>query len=638
MYIQHSESHIKFPSTTKHLASPGNALHDLVEEAPPGGPGSDLCAVSVDGLPVELTTTGVDIHLGSAEPASALPEEADDPEEHDDGDGEEGHEETLSVVDLILTGRVESSVESCDEDENTEDKTEPRAIDTTDGVEGDLVESVTVVGPGLAEADVGKADGAPGEESGETGKSKQPVEDGDTGRGEVDETEAAADKDENGRDEGTTRPVDVGEDLGSVTLLGKSSEGTRATIDTGDTDGDDGDEDDDVHEVVETLETGIATDEHEGRGLGVRVGSGGEQGRVVAVDEKTDEEETEDVEQGDTPEDLLDGTGKSLDRVARLSGGETDKLSTGEGEGGSDEDGAEALEAVLESTGIIPVPGTPVLVVTTTGRTATEDEDEGDDHEDDGSRELEDRRPELLLSVSDTTEDADDGDDNKEDSDPDGDADVLIPVLNGDTAHDELERENDGPLENVVPAHGETPGRIDETGRVGVETTRDRVHNGELTKSEDSVEHHDTNDQEVHEERTGSTLAQSTTGTDEETSTDGTTDGNHVKMASLHGAIQLDHTLAVVLHLEGVHAQAGAGPGILIIEGCVNVGARCVDGAGDRLDIDVLLTAVGGGNRVLGRHGGCRVLLRALLLSLPATRGSSRSNAIKRDDREMGVG
>lgn len=32
--------------------------------------------------------------------------------------------------------------------------------------------------------------------------------------------------------------------------------------------------------------------------------------------------------QGDSPEDLLDGTGKSLGRVGRLGSGETDELST----------------------------------------------------------------------------------------------------------------------------------------------------------------------------------------------------------------------------------------------------------------------------------------------------------------------
>lgn len=46
-----------------------------------------------------------------------------------------------------------------------EEKTKIRSIDTTDGLEGDLVESAAVVSPRSAESDVCQTDGAPGEES-----------------------------------------------------------------------------------------------------------------------------------------------------------------------------------------------------------------------------------------------------------------------------------------------------------------------------------------------------------------------------------------------------------------------------------------------------------------------------------------
>lgn len=54
-------------------------------------------------------------------------------------------------------------------------------------------------------------------------------------------------------------------------------------------------------------------------------------------------------------------------------------------------------------------------------------------------------------------------------------------------------------LEDVVPTHGKTPGRIDEADRVRVETTRNRVKNSKFTESVNNVEHHDTNDQEINE-------------------------------------------------------------------------------------------------------------------------------------------
>lgn len=53
----------------------------------------------MDISPVDLATTRVDVDLAGAEPALSLPEEATDPEEHDDGEGEVGLEETFGVVD-----------------------------------------------------------------------------------------------------------------------------------------------------------------------------------------------------------------------------------------------------------------------------------------------------------------------------------------------------------------------------------------------------------------------------------------------------------------------------------------------------------------------------------------------------------
>ena len=79
-------------------------LHDLVQETSPGGPSGNLGTVGVDGLPVELTTATVDIHLVGAEPAGTLPGESDDPEEHDDEESKVRREETLSVVQVGAGG------------------------------------------------------------------------------------------------------------------------------------------------------------------------------------------------------------------------------------------------------------------------------------------------------------------------------------------------------------------------------------------------------------------------------------------------------------------------------------------------------------------------------------------------------
>lgn len=509
--------------------------------------------------------------------------------------------------------------------------------------------------PGLAESDVSNADGAPSEESGQTGDGKEPVKDNGTGSVQADVGDEAEQDEGNDGRQGTARLVNVGEELGSIALLSESSQGSGSTVNTRHTDGQDGHENDEVHEVVEALEASILADKHKGRGLGVGVGGRREQSGIIAIDQDSDEEETEDVEDGDTPEDLLNSTGHVLGGVVRLSSGETNQLGTGEGEGGSDEDGAEALEAVLECTGVVPVTSTPVFVVATAAGAATADEDKSDDHEDDGCRELEARCPKLLFGVTKSTKQVDDDDGDEEDGDPYGSRDVGIPIRNRNTTDGQLKRKNGSPLKNIVPAHGETPGRIDETSRVCVERTRDGIHDGEFTESIHDVEHHDTDDEEINEERTRAlqfsialakpntlesarngavkrtyTSAESTTRTDEETSTNGTTNGNHVQMASLHGTLKLHHAFAIVLLLEGVGIETVAGEPVGVALGAL----LGVDhGAGLVVDDIVALLRRSDDAGFLG-HDGCVSLCLCLSVRQLDLRMKKRKEKKKRQKME----
>jgi len=275
---------------------------------------------------------------------------------------------------------------------------------------------VAVVSPGLTETDVSKADGAPGEEGSKTRQVEQPGEDDLTGGDKVHVGESTPNEDEDDGPERTARLVDVGEDLGSVTLISKRSQGTRATVDTRHTNGDDGDENDNVHEAVETDQTSILGSNDERRGVGA---AATEQTLVVRANEKTNEGKTKDVEQGDTPENLSDGTRERLQRVGSLGSSQTDQLGSGERESSSDEDGAETLEAVVESTRVVPETGAPVLVVDTTAGTSTKNQDKGDDHEDDGGRELQARRPEFFLGITEYSENVNDDDEDPENGHPD---------------------------------------------------------------------------------------------------------------------------------------------------------------------------------------------------------------------------
>lgn len=168
-----------------------------------------------------------------------------------------------------------------------EEKTKIRSIDTTDGLEGDLVESAAVVSPRSAESDVCQTDGAPGEESSQTGQSLEPSEDFLTRGTDVDVSEHSKDDEGRYRHERATRAINVGEDFRSITLFGERSEGPRSTVNTRDTDRQDGDEDDHVHEVVVTVESTICGNEHKGGCLDVNE-TAAEEALIVRANQKAD--------------------------------------------------------------------------------------------------------------------------------------------------------------------------------------------------------------------------------------------------------------------------------------------------------------------------------------------------------------
>ena len=96
-------------------------------------------------------------------------------------------------------------------------------------------------------------------------------------------------------------------------MLSQGSQGSGATVDAGDTDGDDRDEDDNVHEAVVAFQASVLNRQDERAGtLGIWV-VGVEETIVGGADEKADKCETQDVEESDSPEDLLNGRWKSLD-------------------------------------------------------------------------------------------------------------------------------------------------------------------------------------------------------------------------------------------------------------------------------------------------------------------------------------
>lgn len=133
-----------------------------------------------------------------------------------------------------MNGAVETYLRN--QHDNDHDQADPRSGHAKDGPERNLVESVAVVFPCVPETNVGKANAAPGEERGQTGKRLEPVEgDGSTGV-KSHEGERRPREDEDGGPQRSAGTVNVSEELGSVTLLGESAQCSGSTVDTRETD------------------------------------------------------------------------------------------------------------------------------------------------------------------------------------------------------------------------------------------------------------------------------------------------------------------------------------------------------------------------------------------------------------------
>ena len=151
-------------------------LEQVMHQALPSRTVGKLRTVSIDGVPIMLTTTSIQIDLTDLPPTLSLPDISDDVEEDDDRQGQVGLEEALSGTKRSIdVGN--SGVELCNENDDNEDKSEPGSPDAKDVLERDFVESVAVVLPGLSETDMAKANGAPSEQGSKTRQSLQPDED-----------------------------------------------------------------------------------------------------------------------------------------------------------------------------------------------------------------------------------------------------------------------------------------------------------------------------------------------------------------------------------------------------------------------------------------------------------------------------
>lgn len=207
--------------------------------------------------------------------------------------------------------------------------------------------------PRFSKTDVSEADGAPSQNGGETANGLHPDKSFIlAARGSEKGQEAEGGGDADGA-KGAALTVDVGEERGSLALVGEGGQGAGGAVDGGVADREDGNHDDDVHDRWKAYNSGVFDSDDEGRGGGVRVGLVDEAG-VGVGDQKANEREGDDIEQADTPEDLFHGCWEGFSGVGRFGCSKTDEFGSSKGESGSNEDRTKSFEAVIESTGVLP--------------------------------------------------------------------------------------------------------------------------------------------------------------------------------------------------------------------------------------------------------------------------------------------
>lgn len=74
-------------------------------------------------------------------------------------------------------------------------------------------------------------------------------------------------------------------------------------------------------------------------------------------------------------------------------------------------------------------------------------------------------------------------------------------------------------IRNLLPAHSETPSRINEASRIRGKGTSDREQDGHLPESMDGAVQHDTDDHVGNQNRRGTAISESAARTNKETST-----------------------------------------------------------------------------------------------------------------------
>ncbi|KAI3488688.1 hypothetical protein L1887_47170 [Cichorium endivia] len=254
-----------------------------------------------------------------------------------------------------------------------------------------------------------------------------------------------------------------------------------------------------------------------------------------------------------------------------VQGKESDAL-TSVGEEGGDHGGPESEEsALVAARSRVGSEGEAVLEVAESdavarGRSAEVDDEQQDDQARHGD-DLYEREPELHLAKPLGTAEIERNDQYRYDGDPDTSR-KICPVRNHKGCGVDVVGRDDQVLEQIVPPSSNTELVRDEASSVTGETARMR-HN-----------------------RRGSTVCETGTSADDETSAESATDSNHADLTTLEGTVELALLRPLVIgggrnllvvSLDGVIAGAGLLLGIRALGAdLVRVSHRCENGMGSQ--------------------------------------------------------
>ena len=206
-------------------------LKQVMHEALPGRAVGKLRTVSIDGVPIMLTTTSIQINLTDLPPSLSLPDISDNVEQNYNRHSQIGLEEALSGTERSIDVS-HSGIELCNENDHNENKSDPRSPNAKDVLEGDFVKSVAVVLPGLSEPDMAKTNGAPSEQGSQTRQSLQPGEDSVSFSVDTDISKSTDGDDGNNSGKRSARLINKREELGGVSLLRQGDKRSATAVDT----------------------------------------------------------------------------------------------------------------------------------------------------------------------------------------------------------------------------------------------------------------------------------------------------------------------------------------------------------------------------------------------------------------------